>query len=218
MIAANPDVAAAWQRRGIDPLLIPFGTDADAYLDVDRAPLPADVSLPAPVTGFVGHINSRINLELLEGIANRGLSLLLVGPKAPDFEPVRFAALADRPNVRWVGQKPFSALPSYMRAIDVGLVPYADTGFNRGSFPLKTLEYLAAGRAVVGTDLPATRWLATDLICIARTSADFTSQAARLARSPRTLDLMVRRREFARQHSWRRRAEQITEAISSAAH
>jgi teichuronic acid biosynthesis glycosyltransferase TuaH len=31
-------------------------------------------------------------------------------------------------------------LPGYLRMMDVGLVPYRDSPFNRGSFPLKTLE------------------------------------------------------------------------------
>jgi glycosyltransferase involved in cell wall biosynthesis len=213
VVAANPVVATTWRERGLAPALIPFGTDAAAYADVDDAPLPPDVGLPAPVAGFIGHINRRTDLALLEGIANRGRSLLLVGPKDPSFEPQRFAALAGRPNVRWVGEKPFAALPGYMRVIDVGLVPYADTAFNRGSFPLKTLEYLAGARAVVATDLPATRWLGTDLVCIANGPADFADQADRLAAEARTPAIMARRREFASKHSWKCRAEEIYAAV-----
>ena len=213
VVAANPVVASMWRSRGLEPVLIPFGTDATAYLDVDTAPLPADVNLPGPVAGFIGRINSRTDLGLLESIASRGRSLLLVGPKDPAYQPERFAALADRPNVAWVGPKPFAELPSYMRVIDVGLVPYQDTAFNRGSFPLKTLEYLAAARPVVGTDLPATRWLATDLVCIANGPVDFADQADRLAAAARTPGLMTRRREFAASHSWACRANEMCEAI-----
>jgi|HubBroStandDraft_1064217.scaffolds.fasta_scaffold35200_2 teichuronic acid biosynthesis glycosyltransferase TuaH len=215
VVAANPVVASTWRSRGLHPLLIPFGTDADAYLDVDNAPLPPDAGLPAPVMGFVGRINSRTDLSLLEGIASRGRSLLLVGPKDPGFEPERFAALASRPNVRWVGPKPFEVLPSYMRVIDVGLVPYRDSAFNRGSFPLKTLEYLAAARAVVGTDLPATRWLATDLVCIANGPVEFADQADRLAAARRTPEIAARRREFASRHSWAGRAQEVYAAINA---
>ena len=57
-------------------------------------------------------------------------------------------ALLARPNVQWVGAAPFERLPTYMRAIDVGIVPYADSAFNQ-ELPLKTLEYLAAGRPTV---------------------------------------------------------------------
>jgi teichuronic acid biosynthesis glycosyltransferase TuaH len=217
VVAANPTVADTWRNRGLDPLLVPFGADVDAYLGIERAPLPSDVCLPGPVAGFVGRINDRTDLRLLESIADRGRSLLLVGPKDPTFEPRRFDALQRRPNVRWVGQKPFDALPGYLRVIDVGVVPYRDSPFNRGSFPLKTLEYLAAGRAVVATDLPAIRWLATDLVRIAAGPGAFADQVDRLLAQPRTPTVLARRQEFAARHSWARRAADIHDAIAGTA-
>ena len=75
--------------------------------------------------------------------------MLFVGPRHFTFEMERIERLLEQPNVQWVGPKPFESLPTYLRAIDVGVTPYTDTAFNRGSFPLKTLEYLAAGRGVV---------------------------------------------------------------------
>jgi teichuronic acid biosynthesis glycosyltransferase TuaH len=215
VVATNPLLAQTWRDRGLDPVLIPYGADPAAYADVDRAPLPADVDLPGPVAGFVGHINQRIDLPLLEEIADRGRSLLLVGPRDRAFEPDRFDAMCAKPNVRWVGRKPFEALPGYLRLIDVGLVPYRDTAFNRGSFPLKTLEYLAAGRAVVGTSLPATRWLDTDLIKIADSPAEFADQADAMAAVPRTPAVLAERMRFAEQHSWARRAAQMHAAIAA---
>jgi teichuronic acid biosynthesis glycosyltransferase TuaH len=215
LLAASPVVAATWRSRGFDPLFVPFGADVDAYLEIEESPPPSDVDLPGPVAGFVGRINDRTELGLLEAIADRGRSLLLIGPKDPAFEPRRFEALRRRRNVRWVGPKPFESLPGYLRLIDVGLVPYRDSGFNRSSFPLKTIEYLAAGRAVVATDLPAIRWLATDLICIAAGPADFADQVDRLLSQPRTPDMLARRQAFAAQHSWARRAAEIYQAIAA---
>jgi teichuronic acid biosynthesis glycosyltransferase TuaH len=216
VVAANPVVADTWRSRGLDPVLVPFGVDVAAYRDVEHVPRPDDVALPAPIAGFVGRINDRTDLGLLEAVAARGRSLLLVGPKDPAFEPARFAALLRRVNVRWVGPKPSWALPGYLRLIDVGLVPYRDSEFNRGSCPLKTLEYLAAGRAVVATDLPAIRWLATDLICIAGGPASFADQVDRLLAQARGPAILARRRAFAAQHSWARTAADIHDAINAA--
>ena len=215
IVAANPLVAGLWRQRGLDPLLIPFGTDAAAFRGVDQAGRPDDVRLPAPVAGFIGHINDRLDLALLEEIAARGRSLLLVGPADPRFEPRRFAALTAAPNVTWVGPRPAAALPGYLRVIDVGLVPYRDSAFNRGSFPLKTLEYLAAGRAVVSTDLPATRWLATDLVRIAAGPASFADQVDLAAAGGRDPADVALRRQFADAHSWQRRAAQVHAAITA---
>jgi teichuronic acid biosynthesis glycosyltransferase TuaH len=214
VVAASPALAEAWRTRGHDVILIPYGADLDSYSQVDQAPVPADACLPGPVAGVVGRINARTDLRLLEAIADRGRSLLLVGPKDSTFEPRRFDVLLNRPNVHWVGPKPFEALPGYLRAIDVGLVPYRDSAFNQGSFPLKTLEYLAAGRAVVATDLPATRWLATDLVAVASGPEAFADQVDRLLAQPRTQSVTALRRAFAARHSWAQRVAEIHEAIA----
>jgi teichuronic acid biosynthesis glycosyltransferase TuaH len=214
LIAANPAVAAMWRSSGRDPLLIPFGTDAAAYLGTDRAPLPPGVSLPPPVAGFIGRLNARTDLALLEAIAARGRSLLLVGPKDPGCDQRRFAALQDRPNVHWAGQQPAAALPGYLRLMDVGLVPYTPSRFNLGSFPLKVLEYLAAGRPVAATDLPALRALDTDLIHLTG-PASFADQVDHLLTQPRTPQLAARCQAFAAQHTWAQRATDIHHALTS---
>ena len=216
LIAANPVVAARWRSRGRDPLLIPFGTDAPAYLGTDRAPLPAGVRLPPPVAGFIGRLNARTDLALLEAVAARGRSLLLVGPQDPGCDQQRFAALTDRPNVHWAGQQPAAALPGYLRLMDVGLVPYTPSPFNHASFPLKALEYLAAGRPVAATDLPALRALGTDLIHLT-TPASFADQVDQLLTQPRTPHLAARCQAFAAQHTWARRAADIHHALTSPA-
>jgi len=213
IIASTPLVAETWKARGYDPLLIPYGCDGEQYVHVDDAPLPADVHLPSPVVGVVGHIGERIDTELLIAVADRGHSLLLVGARNPNFDIERLGQLMARPNVTWVGPKEFEQLPGYLRMIDVGLVPYNDSAFNRASFPLKTLEYLAAGRAVVATDLPATRWLDTDLVDIATGPRDFADAVDRALALSRSAELMRRRQAFAAEHTWARRAEAFATAL-----
>jgi teichuronic acid biosynthesis glycosyltransferase TuaH len=132
-----------------------------------------------------------------------------VGPKDPAFEPARFDRLLARDGVAWVGARPYGELRSYLKLIDVGLVPYAPTDFNRYSFPMKTLEYLAAGRAVVATSLPALLWLETDLVALADRPEAFAAAVAREALLARDPALVHRRRELASRHSWAERAEQF---------
>jgi teichuronic acid biosynthesis glycosyltransferase TuaH len=194
-------------RGGHAVTLLPNGCRDAAFADVDSVPAPTDVDLPAPVAGFVGQINDRIDLALLEAVADTGSSLLIVGKRAAGYQPHRFAALTARPNVCWVGPKPLSEMPAYLRVIDVGLTPYQDSDFNRASFPLKTLEYLAAGRAAVSTPLPATEWLGTDLVDVAAGPSGFAAAVTAALARPRTPAVVRRRQAFAREHSWERRAE-----------
>jgi teichuronic acid biosynthesis glycosyltransferase TuaH len=211
--AVSPVLEQTWRDRGADTLLVPNGADLSAFAEVDRAPSPSDVRLPGPTVGLIGHINARVDLRLLEAIADRGRSLLLVGPKDPAFEPERFGALIRHSNVCWVGSKPFELLPGYLRLIDVGIVPYQDSTFNRGSFPIKTLEYLAAGRAVVATDLPSIRWLGTDLVTLASGPAAFADAVDRSLGEVRSPAMIARRQAFVSQHGWAQRAADMHAAI-----
>ena len=110
--------------------------------------------------------------------------------------------------MQWIGFRPYEQLPAYLGAMDLGLVPYAATPFNRASFPLKILEYLGAGLPVVATDLPILRWLDTDLVHVvddgdANAFADAVERALPGAADPA---LVARRQAFAARHSWRSRA------------
>jgi len=209
VVSVSEGVADELRSRGVEAAYLPNGCDAAFYAGVDEAPDPPDVDLPGPVAGFVGHVNSRTDLDLLEAVAASEASLLLVGPRDPAFEPERFEALIERPNVSYVGPRPFEQLLPYLKAIDVGIVPYGNTQFNRNSFPLKTLEYLAAGRPVVSTPLPAVRSLGSDLIALAQTPEEFAAGVLREAVRSREPALIDARREFAATHSWTERADQL---------
>lgn len=218
---ANADVVAAvsetlaerWHGMGAEPLLIPNGVQASAYLNDGPVEPASDITLPAPIAGVVGQLSSRIDIAMLEAVAAAGCSLLLVGPRDPLWEPKRFSALTACNHVAWVGRKPFEQLPSYLAAMSAGLTPYADTAFNRASFPLKTLEYLAAGLPVVSTDLPATRWLNSNLISIASNPPDFAKAVREATQHPASQLERQRRQAFAAQHSWERRAAELARAI-----
>jgi teichuronic acid biosynthesis glycosyltransferase TuaH len=211
----SPALRERFRGLGREAAFVPNGCAPQAYEGVDSAPWPADVPVfDRPAAGFVGIINGRIELALLEAVADAGHPLLLVGPHGSSCDPVRFRALTARENVCWVGIKPFAELPSYLRVIAVGLTPYVVDDFNRASFPLKTLEYLAAGRGVVSTCLPATEWLRSAeegaaLIHVESSPAGFVRAVSAELSVERTPALDARRRRFAGQHTWARRARTL---------
>jgi teichuronic acid biosynthesis glycosyltransferase TuaH len=210
----SPGLRDRYAAAGLSPVLVPNGCSPEFYAKVDHSPPPVGLRLSGPVAGFVGHINDRIDLALLEGVADTGCPLLIVGPLAHGYQQAaRFEALAGRPNVHWAGPRPYEEMPSYLRLIDVGLTPYADNPFNRASFPLKTLEYLAAGRAVVATSLPAHVWLDTGLVTRADGPADFAEAVTAALARPRTPGIVRARRAFAERHSWSVRAERMAELL-----
>ncbi|MFY1636624.1 glycosyltransferase [Solwaraspora sp. WMMB335] len=213
VLAVSTTLVRRWTAMGASVLLVPNGVQTAAYRDLDTVTPAADVTLTPPIAGVVGHLSARIDIDLLDLVVDEGCSLLLVGPYDPRWEPERFHRLCARPQVQWVGPRPYERMPSYLRHIDVGLTPYTDTAFNRAAFPLKTLEYLGAGRPVVSTDLPATRWLDTDLIFVTADSSEFGKAVREMAVHPVDPAAAVRRRAFAERHSWPARAASVAKAI-----
>jgi teichuronic acid biosynthesis glycosyltransferase TuaH len=145
------------------------------------------------------------------------MSLLLVGPHDPRWEPERFGALVARETVRWTGPVPADEVGRYLAGADVGLTPYRDTAFNRASFPLKTLDYLAAGLPVASTDLPASRWLVEQggtagCVELAPDATAFAA-AARAAAGRSGADLAERCRALVGAHTWDDRARRMAAVL-----
>jgi teichuronic acid biosynthesis glycosyltransferase TuaH len=216
--AVSPDLAAHWAALGAHPIVLPNGCNPSATVTGNG---PAQVVAPrlaSPVVGLVGQLSERIDIDILEGIADAGLSLLLVGPHDVRWAPERFTALIARPQVHYAGQVPAEEVPRYLAAVDVGITPYQDSAFNRASFPLKTLEYLGAGLPVVSTDLPAAHWLreqggATDrMLLLASGREEFAKKIWQLANERIDGDAQACQ-ALADQHSWARRAETLAELI-----
>ena len=217
VVAANPLVAERWRDAGGDVDLIPYGADVEAFASPPGvAPVRLPDGIRGPVVVVVGQLNERTDPAMLEAVADLDASLVLIGPVPPRANAGWLEELRRRENVVWMGAQPFDALPGLLAQADVGLVPYADTPFNQASFPLKTVEYLAAGLPVVATDLAAIRWLdaPADHLRIERTPATFAAAVADAARagsvSPGLVDA---RRDFARAHSYDGRARAFIDAI-----
>jgi len=153
VLAVTPALAELLRRGTSEPVWFPNGADVARYREISEIEPAAGVRLEGPIAGVVGQFNERTDLSLLHAIAQAGISLLLVGPRsfATRDAAANFEDLARMPGVQWVDRVPSDALPGYLRAMSVGLTAYADSAFNRRSYPLKTVEYLAAGIPVVST-------------------------------------------------------------------
>lgn len=166
---------------------------------------------------LVGQLNERLDMDLLEAVKEAGIPVLVIGPRT-DRDPAtgrRLDAFLASENVTWLGELPATELRQHLEGAGVGLTPYADTAFNRSSFPLKTLEYLAAGVPVVATDLPAVRWLNTELVTVSRGREEFAQRVQQALAGPRDPAAEERRRHFARLHTWEARAGQLLELVGA---
>ena len=131
---------------------IPSSVDFEHFAQARVRDEPDDqAALPGPRLGYCGVIDERLDLDLINGIssARPDWQLVFVGP-VTKVDP---EALPQRPNIHYLGARPYAALPRYLSGWDVALLPFAHNDSTRYISPTKTPEYLAAGRRVVSTSV-----------------------------------------------------------------
>jgi UDP-galactopyranose mutase len=145
-----------WEaKRDRHPNIHPFPSSVDRahFARARRAmPEPADqAAIPTPRLGFYGVVDERMDLALLEQLADArpDWSVVIVGPIVK-IDP---AALPRRPNLHYLGGKSYDELPVYLSGWNVALMPFAINEATRFISPTKTPEYLAGGRPVVSTPI-----------------------------------------------------------------
>lgn len=207
VLAVSRELGRHLERGTASSHWLPNGAQLSRFDGIDRV-APASEGLAGPIAGVVGQFNSRTDLDALFAVRAHGLSLLLVGPRwfSSRDDDEAFDRLIADPGVRWTGEVPTDQLVRYLRAMDVGLTPYRDTVFNRRSFPLKTVEYLAAGLPVVATDVGSSEGLDERWVHTATTPDAFAALAARVAAAPRD---RAEIRRAAAGHDWRARAAML---------
>jgi glycosyltransferase involved in cell wall biosynthesis len=215
VLAVSEPLASTLQRGDRQVVTFPNGCDVELYMDIEAVVPSATVSLPRPIAGVFGQLNERLDLSYLERLADAGENLLLVGPRyeATDDFRSRLDLLIARPNVQWLDRRPRAELPSLMKTLTVGLTPYIENEFNNASFPLKTLEYLAAGLPAVSTQLPATKLLDDRVVKTAATADQFAVVVRKTIDSVNE-ETARHCRAQATRYSWKARARDLEMIIA----
>lgn len=144
-IAANGVIADDLKRYGAKTAVVPMALDGETWFPLMR--------WDAPLT--IGWTGSPANLHFLE-----------------DLLPVIEETQRKYPEVRWVlhsggdpgwdswgyEYNPFEQgnEPEVVRSFDIGLLPLPDDEFVEGKSPIKGLQYLASGTAMICSRTPAT--------------------------------------------------------------
>jgi glycosyltransferase involved in cell wall biosynthesis len=201
VITTSETLCQERQRFNPNTHWIPNGADIDHFSQhADRA---AELSsLPRPIVGFVGGLSEWFDPDLVAQLARQRprYSFVLVGPASIDT-----SALRSLRNVLLLGPRPYAELPSYLAAMDVGLIPFKRNLVTYHADPIKAYEYLAAGLPVVATDLPALRRLG-QVLQLADSPPAFLSALDSAVSEGRDAHKAYRIAE-AQHHSWTARFE-----------
>jgi len=172
VVLANGVDSAAFSRK----CPAPFGWDA-----MEAAALAPRGS--GPQLGFAGVVDERMDLALVTALAREHpeWQIVIVGPVLK-IDPL---TLPRRSNIHWLGEQPYRLLPALMRRWQVAIVPFVDNLATRHATPLKAMEALSAGLAVVATRLPEMDgWRDAGLYCASCHASFIEACATALAEDP----------------------------------
>jgi glycosyltransferase involved in cell wall biosynthesis len=169
--------------------------------------------LPKPVIGYLGGVDPwKIDVGLLHHMARSHpeWSIALVGYVWFGFDA---AVFADFPNIHVLGPQDYAAFPAFLKGMDVCIMPFPLNDTTLRGDALKLYEYLAGGRPVVSTPVPAARRLAS-VVRIADNKADFVAAVEAALTDPP--EAQATRLAAVRPHSWAARTRQKATIIRAA--
>lgn len=213
LFASSAYLYEGLREAGGNVVLVENGVDVASFMEA--GPPSTDLSglPPGPRIAFVGSLkHHKIDFELITAVATAApeWNIVLIGPIAGRSRS--FEVLVALPNVFWLGYHEPSHIPSIMKQMDIGILPYREGEYNAGVFPLKLLEYLAAGLPVVGCGLPSTiSYVEEDVyIHVPSIPQEFTA-ACRLALT--WAPERMKRLAIARENDWSSRFEIMYQSV-----
>ena len=204
------------------------GVNVDRFRPLSKADACSQTGIPPriPRVVFVGNL---VGWRDFDGVVNAmamvqmGLpdaELLVVGdgPERERFELAARAVLREG-TVRFVGAVPPAAVPAYIGASDLGLLPEKVRGLDIS--PLKLFEYLACARPVVGYRVRGLEILETIgaglLVSPGDAQALGSALTGLLSRPDLREDMGAKGRAFVeRDKSWKSVAGRVTEVLLEA--
>jgi UDP-galactopyranose mutase len=177
----------AKRRRHPRVLCFPSSVDARHFAQARHGAgavvEPADqAALPGPRLGFFGVIDERLDLAILEALADSHpeWQIVMVGPTVK----IEASTLPIRPNIHYTGQRSYEELPAYLAGWDICLLPFALNDATRFISPTKTLEYMAAERPIVSTPIEDVVSSYGQIVYMAGTPASFVKACERALEAP----------------------------------
>ncbi|WP_432570303.1 glycosyltransferase [Kineococcus sp. SYSU DK005] len=224
VVVVSPRLLRLAAERGRTAHLVPAGAPEPVAAE-GAARAVAEGSAPGPAPGpapegerpfavFLGMVSDRLDLGWLEELVRTGTDLVVVGPRQPTFtQDAAWQRLVADPRVRWLGPREAGEVAGVLARARVGVMPYTLSEFNRASFPLKVLEYLAAGLPVVSSRLDAVEWLDAPGVRVVDDAAGFAAAVAELVAAGPSARGAGERRAFAAGHTWRERGRRWRELL-----
>ncbi len=215
ILASAPELVRRMRTLNENVHYAPAVTDTRLFASA-LEPGAVDAGLQAlaePRVVFIGAIlAATVDIELMAKVAAMlpEWSFAFVGPVGQGDPGTNIDALRAAPNIHLLGERSQRELPHVLRGAAAAIIPYRTGAQMKSVFPMKTYEYLAAGRPVISTPLDTLRDLPDVVI-----AADAQEFAARLQEevSSDSPEARIARSRRADPHSWESRLQEIASAL-----
>lgn len=142
--------------RGRKVHLIPNGVDLEKFGGADGDKVRKELNLKGVVAGFISvfsEFSGLLRLVKSSELISEDLTFLIVGDGPMVWDAKRYIEKKGIENFVFTGRVSFNEIHHYFKAIDIGLLPFDKKRFTDSACPIKLLEYTAAGKPVVATEL-----------------------------------------------------------------
>jgi len=219
-------------ERGIDGgkiLVAPDAVDLAAFdaVKTDKEELKMELGLPKEfLVGYVGRFKT---LGMEKGIKNMievlpmlGSDIKMVFVGGEEQEIKEYKMLAGRLNVLpqcvFIGYQSYSKIIKYTKAMDAVVIPFPNKlHYAYYASPLKLFEYMASGRPIISSDLPALREVLNDKNALFFKPEDAAglARAIKMIKSSQMLGYHLSRQALAdvKEYTWDNRAKNILNFI-----
>jgi glycosyltransferase involved in cell wall biosynthesis len=164
---------------------------------------------------FAGNLTpDKVDFNILRNLLEAGVQLQVAGPVGIDGTSPGATSVLGHQNTTYHGILSQNALAKLAGTCTVGVIPYHINEYTLGVFPMKVVEYLSAGLAVVSTVLPSlSDEHLVDLLQVS-TNGAFVDEC--LMHLPVPAESRQRERADQVAHrSWDRRVDTIVELLES---
>jgi hypothetical protein len=209
VFSTTPGLAEKLKKYNPKTFFTPNVGDFERFYNIreKRLKIPEDIkNLKKPIIAFTGAVDEyKFNRELMRKIVldYPSYSFVIIDPvglkdREASKKELGFEGLD---NINFLGTKDYTELPKYLSRFDVMIIPYQLNEYTVGGcFPVKFLDYLAAGLPTVVTDLPT--YTPFEDVCYISKNPNEFSHNIRKALEEDSPFKINQRKEVAKVHTW----------------
>lgn len=192
---------------------IPNGVDLDFFKNAQKY----EFDKNRVRIGYVGKIQERVDLNLLEKVAKEfpSCKIVMYGPIYSN--KIKIKKMASKyANLEFYGDIHYNDLPDKLKDVDVALVPHEVSSFTNSMNPLKIYEYLASGKPVVTTNIAGVNDL-SNYVFVSKNSTEFLENIRYVLKNLQEGNITVGKvlESIAKDISWESKSNRIIDKIDN---